>query len=172
MRFLVESLHGPLLGAAMLFCVMHPVCAHAQLVRKGNTTLNLPPELPVATGYTTTNAITFAGGGGMTFLNPMCTAYPTGETNRLYVAQRAGVVRVVNNLSAAIPSQATFMDLATYLTNQSTPLPFADENGLLSMVFHPDYNQSGYFYLYFSITIGGQLHQRLARFQASGTPGS
>jgi glucose/arabinose dehydrogenase/mono/diheme cytochrome c family protein len=149
-------------GALMMVCQVQ-----AQLVRQANTTLNLPATLPAATGYTTTNAILFAGGGGMSFLNPMCTAYPAGETNRLYVAQRAGQVRVVNNLSAATPSQAVFMDLATYLTNQGTPLPFADENGLLSMVFHPNYNQNGYFYLWFSITISGQLHQRLARFQAT-----
>jgi glucose/arabinose dehydrogenase/mono/diheme cytochrome c family protein len=142
--------------------------ASGQLVRQANTTLTLPAELPVATGYTTVNAIPITGvPAGMTFPNPMCTAFPNGETNRLYVACRAGTVRVANNLSAANPSQAIFMDLATYLTNQGTPLPSADENGLLSMVFHPNYNQNGYFYLWFSITISGQLHQRLARFQAT-----
>lgn len=152
--------------------VLWGVPAHAQLTRQANTTLSLPAELPVATGYTTSSAITFSNGTPMTFMNPMCTSFPNGETNRLYVAQRAGIVRVVNSLSAANPSQATFMDLATYLTNQGTPLPFADENGLLSMAFHPNYNQNGYFYLYFSITISGQLHQRLARFQATGSPGA
>lgn len=157
---------------ALLLGVCVASLSSAQLVRQQNTTLNLPAALPAATGYTTTSAITFSNGTPMTFMNPMCTAYPNGETNRLYVAQRAGVVRVVNNLGAANPSQATFMDLATYLTNQGTPLPFADENGLLSMAFHPDYNDNGFFYLYFSITISGQLHQRLARFQATGTPGN
>ncbi len=152
-----------------LLCVPQ---VQAQLVRQANTTLNLPTELPTATGYTTINAIPFASGGGMGFTNPMCTAFPPGETNRLYVAQRAGIVRVVNNLSAPTPSQATFMDLATYLTNQGTPLPFADENGLLSLVFHPNYNQNGYFYMWFSVTISGQLYQRLARFQATGSAGS
>ena len=58
------------------------------------------------------------------------------------------------------------------MTDQGTPLPFADENGLLSMVFHPNYNPNGYFFLYDSITMSGQLHQRLARFQATGTAGS
>ncbi|MFN0077994.1 MAG: PQQ-dependent sugar dehydrogenase [Prosthecobacter sp.] len=161
---------APILCLAFLSMTIE--CLYAQLVRQPNTTLNLPATLPAATGYTTTNAIPFAGGGGMTFTNPMCTAFPNGETNRLYVALRAGVVRVVNNLSAATPSQAIFMDLASYLTSIGQALPFADENGLLSMVFHPDYNDNGFFYLYFSITLSGQLHQRLARFQATGTPGS
>ncbi len=149
-----------------------PPPAHAQLVRQANSTLNLPATLPSATGYTTVPAITFSNGTPMTFANPMCTAFPPGETNRLYVAQRAGQVRVVNNLTAANPSQAVFMDLGAYLTSIGQALPSADENGLLSMAFHPNYNQNGYFYLYYSITISGQLHQRLARFQATGTPGS
>lgn len=158
----------PSLAAILLL----PVLLHAQLVRQTNTTLNLPASLPTATGYTTTNAITFAGGGGMTFSNPMCTAYPVGETNRLYVAQRAGQIRVVNNLSAANPSQAVFMDLGAYLTSIGQSLPTSDEYGLLSMAFHPNYNQNGYFYCWFSIMIDGQAHERLARFQATGTAGS
>lgn len=140
--------------------------ARADLVRVANTTLNLPADLPAATAYTTQNAL-----GSLTFNAPMCTTYPTGEMNRLYVAQRGGTVRVVNNLSTA-PTAATFMNLATYLSGQNTPLITNSENGLLSMVFHPDYNQNGFFYLYFSISSGGQLHQRLARFKATGTAGN
>ena len=144
-----------------------------QITRVANTTLNMPSTLPSATGYTTENAIPHATlPGGLTFSNPMCTAFPAGETNRLYVAQRAGVIRVVNNLGSSTPSQASFMDLAAYLTSLGQSLPAADENGLLSMVFHPNYQENGFFYLYFSVTISGQLHQRLARFQATGTPGN
>lgn len=160
------------MAATVCALLLYPGGVRGQLVRQANTTLNLPAALPAATGYTTTNAIPFAGGGGMTFATPMCTAYPNGETNRLYVAQRAGVIQVVNNLSAPTPTQANFMDLATYLSGLGTPLPSGDENGLLSLVFHPNYNQNGYFYCWFSVTISGQLHQRLARFQATGTAGT
>lgn len=140
--------------------------ARADLVRMANTTLNLPAELPTASAYTTQNAL-----GSLTFSSPMCTSYPAGETNRLYVAQRGGMVRVVNDLATA-PAAANFMNLTAYLTDEDTPLSTDSENGLLSMVFHPDYNQNGYFYLYFSIEVDGQLHQRLARFQATGTAGN
>ena len=140
--------------------------AQAQLVRVPNTTLTLPASLPSATGYSTTNAISDT----MTFTNPMCTTYPNGVTSRLFVAERAGLVQVVNNLSGT-PGKALFMNLASHL-DANMVLTNDEENGLLSMVFHPNFNANGRFYLYFSVKIGGQLHQRLAQFQAAGTPGS
>ena len=60
---------------------------HAQLVRQANTTLTLPADLPAATGYTTQNAL-----GSLSFSAPMCTAFPAGETNRLFVAERGGAI--------------------------------------------------------------------------------
>ena len=166
-----------LFTAAILF----PGLASAQLVRQAATSLNLPADLPNATGYTTQNAL-----GSLTFLNPMATAFPPGETNRLYVLERGtdnvssgedfqGRIQRVDNL-ATTPTVSTFMDLEAYLESApvNTPLAAASnsENGMLSFVFHPNYQENGYFYVYFSLTIGGQLHQRLARFQATGTPGN
>ena len=72
---------------AAMAAVLCGVPVHAQLMCQANTTLSLPAELPVATGYTTSSAITFSNGTPMTFMNPMCTTFPNGETNRLYVAQ-------------------------------------------------------------------------------------
>ena len=80
-----------------------PCQASAQLNRQPNSTLNLPSEPPSST-YT-----------GITFSAPMCTTYPVGEANRLYVVERAGRVQRVANLSTT-PSRTLFMDLAAYLT--------------------------------------------------------
>ncbi len=150
----------------ILAAVMAFGAARADVVRAPNTTLNLPADLPVATGYIVTNAL-----GGLTFSSPMCTAFPPGETNRLYVVQRGGSVVRVDNLSGA-PAKSVFMNLAGYLSGRGTPITTTGECGLLAMVFHPNYNQNGYFFLYYSISIGGQTHQRLARFKATGTPGN
>jgi len=49
-------------------------------VHAGNTTLNLPADLPAATGYTTENAL-----GTLTFNAPIAIVAPPGETNRLFV---------------------------------------------------------------------------------------
>ena len=59
-------------ACVLIAAVLWGVPAHAQLTRQANTTLSLPAELPVATGYATSSAITFSNGTPMTFLNPMC----------------------------------------------------------------------------------------------------
>ena len=129
--------------------------ASAQLVREAATTLNLPAELPIATGYTTENAL-----GSLSFVSPIDVASPDGVTNRLFVLERGTGIQIVN---LDTMSKSTFMPLAAY-TNS--------ECGLLSMAFHPNYNQNGYFYLFYSLRISNQTYQRVARFQATGTDGS
>src|SRR4051812_10430075 len=140
--------------------------ARGGLVRVPNTTLTLPDDLPANVPYTTTDAV-----GGLTFNSPMCTRFPAGETNRLYVVERGGTIQVVNNLSTT-PAAQLFMDVASYLTAHGKQLPLDSDNGLYALAFHPNYNQNGYFYLYYAVMSGGQLYQRLARFQATGTPGN
>lgn len=129
--------------------------ARAQLVREAATTLNLPASLPIATGFTTQNAL-----GTLTFSLPIDVASPPGVTNRLFVLERGAGIQIVN-LDTMVKS--TFMPLAAY-TNS--------ECGLLSMAFHPNYNQNGYFYLFYSLRISNLTYQRVARFQATGTAGN
>src|SRR5204863_1663696 len=131
---------------------------------QANSTLALPADLPVATGFTTENAL-----GSLTFNAPIDLASPPGVTNRLFVIERSTGIQMVN---LDTMTKSSFMNLATYLTGQSTPLVSTSECGILSLAFHPNYNQNGYFYVFFSLNIGGQLHQRIARFQATGTAGN
>jgi glucose/arabinose dehydrogenase len=140
--------------------------ARADLVRVPNTTLTLPDELPVATGFVTSNAL-----GDLTFDLPLCTTFPKGVTNRLWVMERAGVVKVVDNLGET-PISQVFMNLSSHLTAQGRPLQLWSDNGLLAMAFHPNYNQNGFFFLYYAIQVNGQLYQRVARFKATGTAGN
>ena len=129
--------------------------SHAQLVREANTTLTLPAELPASTSFITQNAL-----GTLTFTNPIDVASPPGVTNRLFVLERGAGIQIVN-LDTLTKSQ--FMPLAAYT---------ASECGLLSMAFHPNYNQNGYFYLFYSLRISNQTYQRVARFTATGTAGN
>ena len=110
-------MHPPSCFRSLLaLALLLPGPASAQLVREAATSLNLPADLPSATGYTTQNAL-----GSLTFLNPMATAFPPGETNRLYVLERGtdtaspasdfqGRIQRVDNL-ATTPTVSTFMDL-------------------------------------------------------------
>jgi hypothetical protein len=71
--------------------------ASASAQRVANTTLALPPTPPAAgtNGYTTVNAF-----GSLTFTTPLALAVPPGETNRLFVVERSGIIAVVTNLAS------------------------------------------------------------------------
>ncbi len=127
---------------------------HAQLVRQANTTLTLPANLPAATGYTTENAL-----GTLSFAAPMVTAYPAGETNRLFVAERSGTIQCVSALGTT-PVKSSYLNLTSLLIAGQT-LRTDGENGFLSLVFHPNFATNGTFFVYFSIDVGGVLFQRL-----------
>ncbi len=151
-----------------------PNFAFGQLVRVPNTTLNMPMELPAeASGYAVENAF-----GSLTFSLPICIRNAPGQSSHLFVVQRNnGIVRV----DLAQNTRATFLDLLTYLNGTNSPqrrLLIDSENGILSMAFHPNYNQNGWFYVFYSTSItsasnsGAQNYLRVSRFQANGTPGA
>ncbi len=150
--------------AILLFCLTHS--ARAQLARQANTTLNLPASLPAATGYSAENAL-----GSLTFSNPICIRSLPGVSNRLFVVERDGRMQLINLDSN---TKSTFLDLAAYLAASGTPISASSESGFLSVAFHPDYNNNGLFFLFYSFrhAPNGQLHQRVARMRASGTPGN
>jgi glucose/arabinose dehydrogenase/mono/diheme cytochrome c family protein len=133
---------------------------------QGNTTLNLPADLPAAAGYTTENAL-----GTLTFSQPIAIATPPGETNRLFVVERTGKIQVVTNLSTA-PSAQVFLDLPAFLTaTGGGTLSTVSEQGFLGLAFHPNYAQNGYFYIFYSVTINengtDRTFERVARFTRS-----
>ena len=129
--------------------------AHGQLVRQAAATLNLPAELPAATAFTTENAL-----GTLVFSNCIDVASAPGVKNKLFVVERLAGIQLVN---LDTMTKTMFMPVSPYTQGES---------GLLSMAFHPNYNQNGYFYLFYSFKAGAQLCQRVARFTATGTPGN
>src|SRR4051812_28556775 len=99
--------------------------ATAQLQRVPNTTLAMPANAP-AFGFTSTNAFP-----GLVFTNPICLATPPGETNRLFILSKNGVISVITNLAA--PTGATFMDLTPQVSSQNINSGTAGERGLLGI---------------------------------------
>lgn len=139
-----------------------PAPALAQLVRQPNTTLNLPEQL--------------SGGafGSLTFAFPVAVRTPAGVTDRTFVVERNTGIQLVDLLSN---QKVTFMPLAQWVNDvdeggEDRSLDTGGESGILSMAFHPDYNDNGYFYVFYSVFIDSVRYQRVARFQATGTPGN
>lgn len=75
-------------------------------------------------------------------------------SNRLFVVQRGGVIKVYNGESFAF--------LGDFLT--VTGIGTTGEGGLLSMAFHPDYKTNGFFYVYYTLP---DLSLEIARYQVS-----
>src|SRR4051794_37077476 len=107
-------------------------------------------------GYQLVNAF-----GSLTFSQPLCIRTPPGETNRIFILEKTGLIQVVTNIGSANPSKTVYMDLRARLSTSS-------EQGLLGLAFHPQFQSNGLFYIYRSYAPGNNfVYERLARFQAN-----
>jgi len=130
------------------------------LQRVANTTLAMP-SAPPSFGFTHTNAFP-----GLIFTNPVCVASPPGETNRLFVVGKNGVITVITNLAA--PTETTFVDLTSRVTSTTANSGTSGEQGLLGLAFSPGYVTNHYFYVFYTgnaTTLQTGRHDILSRFQ-------
>lgn len=136
------------------------------MAHQGNNTLNLPADLPAASGYTTENAL-----GTLTFNAPIDVVALPGETNRLFVVERGGTIQLVTNQNTTPTKQATpFLDLPAFLSaTGGGTLSTSGEQGFLGLAFHPNYAQNGLFYVTYDVTINengtNKTFDRVARFR-------
>ena len=104
--------------------------------------------------------ITYAAVSGISGLNkPMQVVNAGDGSGRLFIVERLGTIKVWDGTTLS-----SFMDLTSIVRSD------AGERGLLSMVFHPDYNgtTNRYFYVYYT---GLSTDIILARYQTmAGNP--
>jgi uncharacterized repeat protein (TIGR03806 family) len=124
--------------------------------RVPNTTLRFPLA-PPKLGYSLVDAFP-----GVRFNEPVGFATPPGETNRLFILEKAGNVVVITNLAA--PTRTVFMTL---------PVLSDSESGLLGLAFHPGYATNRLFFLSTTRNLttarGTGRHQGISRFECSPT---
>jgi glucose/arabinose dehydrogenase len=89
------------------------------------------------------------------FSKPVWVGAPAGD-DRLFVAEQAGLVRVVKN---GVVLATPFLSLVGEVTT-------GNEQGLLGIAFHPNYASNGFFYVNYTDT-DGDTH--VARFTRSST---
>lgn len=139
-------------------------------LRIPNSSLNVPLTPPVTT-YTT--ALAF---GSLSFNQPINLATVAGDTQRLFVVQRQGGIRVIPNVAAPSPSSALFLDIQALCTSRGETFLTDFDRGLMSMAFHPQHNNpahTGYrrFFVWYSVRAGGQNYYRISRFTVqAGNP--
>jgi glucose/arabinose dehydrogenase len=99
---------------------------------------------PVATGFTQPVQITHAADG----------------SDRLFVLERAGVIRILRN---GVIDPIPFLDISGLVKSNGS------EQGLLGLAFPPDFSNRGHFYLYYTdqTGVGDSV---LARYRISADP--
>ncbi len=134
--------------------------------------LNLPPSLPAVSGYNVQDYFANGDGKGMGFDQPLCTAQPPGERDRLFVITKTGLIYVIADLTGT-PKRSIFMDINPYLQSKKLELGQQKEWGILGMAFHPKFQENGYFYITYDFLdtegSGQMAFDRLARFSVSKT---
>ncbi len=106
-----------------------------------------PPDLGlelVAGGFTRPVAVTHAGDG----------------SGRLFVVEQAGRIRIIDGAAVLVTD---FLDIRSLVDSSG------GEQGLLGLVFHPDYAANGYFYVNYTHDPPGDGPDvtRISRFQVS-----
>jgi glucose/arabinose dehydrogenase len=92
---------------------------------------------------------------------PTTITAPNDGTNRLFIAERTGKIRIVQN--GVLLSQA-FLDIGGFLQCSSS------ESGLMGLAFPPDYAQTGYFYVHHTHDDDSNCDISIARYHVSADP--
>ncbi len=93
----------------------------------------------------------------LVFNQPVGIFTPGDGTNRLFVIEQAGIIRVFEN-SQTVSGSTVFLNI-------STQVLFGGEQGLLGLAFHPNYTVNGYFYV--NYVTENPLRTVIARFTVS-----
>lgn len=94
----------------------------------------------------------------LSFTRPVDFQSAGDGTNRIFVVEQRGVISVFKDDPAA-QDKKVFLDIEGQVDDAS------NEEGLLGLAFHPDYQSNGYFYV--NYTIDNPPRTRISRFQVS-----
>ncbi len=86
--------------------------------------------------------------------SPMQLVHAGDGSNRIFIVQKGGTIKLYNKSYGLL---STFLTISSNLTTSG-------EQGLLSMAFHPDYANNGFFYIYYT---NGNGNLELARYHVS-----
>src|SRR5436190_399402 len=96
------------------------------------------------------------------FSRPVFLTAPPGDTNRLFVVEQRGRIRILDLTTKSIKTNL-FLTVGNLLSD--------NEQGLLGLAFHPGYATNGYFYINQTVSGGGAAgHTEIVRFQVQGDP--
>ena len=98
----------------------------------------------------------------LTFASPVEYTHANDGSNRVFVIEQEGRIRVFEN-DANATSAGTYLDIRNKVA-------YGGEMGLLGLAFHPDFKQNGFFYV--NYTKNNPRETIVSRFKASSTSAS
>ncbi len=96
----------------------------------------------------------------LNFDRPMLLTHSNDGSNRIFVVEQPGVIRVVANDSTATQADV-FLDITDRVNA-------GGEMGLLGLAFHPDFSNNGFLFVNYTTTRDGPRRTVISRFTASG----
>ncbi len=81
----------------------------------------------------------------LSFKNPTDLQDPKDETDRLFVLEQRGIMYVFEN-DSQVKKKKVFLDIRDRVNDRGA------EEGLLGLVFHPDFKNNGFFYVNYTAT--------------------
>ena len=149
----IVTLVASLAATSGVAWVLSEVCqaeeqSNRMVVDSGITTAEKAPAAKVVSAYPK-----------LTFASPVEFTYANDGTNRVFVIEQEGRIRVFEN-NANTASAGTYLDIRKKVTH-------GGEMGLLGLAFHPDFKQNGYFYV--NYTKNNPRETIVSRFKAKAT---
>nr|MBC8485079.1 PQQ-dependent sugar dehydrogenase [Bacteroidota bacterium] len=100
----------------------------------------------------------------LTFTRPVLLTHSNDGTDRIFILEQRGVIKVFSN-DSNVSLSTTFMDIVGRVDDTG------NEMGLLGLAFHPDYANNRYFYVDYTDSTGGIRKTRISRFTTmAGNP--
>jgi glucose/arabinose dehydrogenase len=97
----------------------------------------------------------------LNFTSPVELQHAGDGTNRLFLVEQEGIIRVFEN-SSTVSEYKIFLDIRDRVR-------ISGEMGLLGLAFHPDYTENGYFYVNYT-TDDPNNRSIVARFEVTSDP--
>ncbi|HSD62140.1 MAG TPA: PQQ-dependent sugar dehydrogenase [Ignavibacteriaceae bacterium] len=99
---------------------------------------------------------------GLTFNSPVDLQYAPDGTDRVFVIEQSGIIRVFEN-NGHTTTTKVFLNIVDIVGS-------GGELGLLGLAFHPDYANNGYFYV--DYTTHSPIRTHVSRFHVTSNPDS
>lgn len=115
---------------------------------------NLAAEFDSSTQPALTSTLIASG-----LSQPLFATSPPGDTSRLFIVEQTGRIRIFDGSQMLA---APFLDI-------SGKISCCDEEGLLGLAFHPNFDSNGFFFVNYTTTSGGRK-TRIERYSLSIDP--